>query len=219
LPNDVSIKKYIDDFQNDLKSKNNIPCFDHCYNYFYSFYEKGNTRDIANDKNLQISCLQLGFYLANMGMMRGSTVLKKKSLEYLVPLVELISISDPFLWKLDIDSYSGKNIEILLKLKKSIETKLIKPTDTLTTKIMLGVYGNIPAFDTYFRKGFKGFGFKVNTVDEHSLSNIRIFYDKHKQEIDSIEIFTRDFPKGAYTKTKYTKARLIDMCGFQKGKG
>ena len=215
MPKDVSIKKYINKFQNNLKAQ--ISQFDYCYNYFYSFYKKRKIKDIANKKNLQISCLQLGFYLANFGMMRGSTVLSKKSLGYLIPLIELISRSKRKLWKIDVDSYSDENIHALLKCKESIaDGKILeKASETLVTKIMLGVYGNIPAFDTYFRRGFKSLG--VNTVDEQSLSNIHKFYDEKKEEIDAIEIFTHDFPKEVATKIKYTKARLIDMYGFQKG--
>ncbi len=217
MPSDASIKKCINKYQENLKASKNISQFDYCYCYFYTFYKKRKIREIANRKNLQMSCLQLGFYLASFGMMRRSAVLSKKSLEYLMPLIELISNSDPKLWEIDIDSYlEENNIDVLLKFKKSIKKEKIleKATDTLVTKIMLGVYGNIPAFDRYFR-----IGFGVHTVNENSLRKIGQFYNDHRKPIDSFDIKTRDFLTGKFTKIICTKARLIDMYGFQKGKG
>ncbi len=53
--------------------------FDYCYNHFYSFYRDNRVPELADDRNLQMSCLQLGFYLASWGMLRGSSFLIEKS--------------------------------------------------------------------------------------------------------------------------------------------
>ena len=53
-------------------------------------------------------------------------------------------------------------------------------TDTLVTKIMLGVFGNVPAFDSYFRLGSN-----MGTFNEHSLEQIKKFYDKNQKIIFS----------------------------------
>jgi len=55
--------------------------FDFCYNYFYSFYKENRLSELANGQNLQTSCLQIGFYLASWGMMRGSSFLLEKSVK------------------------------------------------------------------------------------------------------------------------------------------
>lgn len=46
--------------------------FDYCYNYFLT------TNDL--EKDIERSCLTLGFYLASWGMFRGSSFLLQKSL-------------------------------------------------------------------------------------------------------------------------------------------
>lgn len=165
-----------------------------------------------------MSCLQLGFYLASFGMLRGSTVLSKKSIGYLKKLIILISNSKRNLWKIDVDSYNKDNIRDLLELYKKIKKALSKsadqrkPTVTLITKIMLGVFGNVPAFDINFKKGLG-----VAIFNENSLSEIKKFYTKHENEICNLKIPTFNFFTGKRTQIYYTKARLIDICGFQKG--
>ena len=49
----------------------------------------------AASSNMQLSCLQLGFYLASWGMLRGSTDLLKRSVKHLAPLVEAIADAPP----------------------------------------------------------------------------------------------------------------------------
>ena len=87
------------------------------------------------------------------------------------------------------------------------------PTDTLVTKIMLGVFGNVPAFDGNFCKGFQ----LNKALNKHSLTIILGFYQANKQIIDDYDIYTLDFSAGKETKRKYTKAKLIDMIGFIEG--
>lgn len=189
--------------------------FDFCYNYFYSFYESRKLDELANEKNLQMSCLQLGFYLASWGMMRGSSFLLEKSVRNYKNLIIAISKMSPKLWKIDIDNYDEGNINLLLECKKQIETALGKennPSDTLITKIMLGVFANIPAYDQYVRKSLK-----LYSVNKKSLLKIKRFYEENKNTFDSYKIYTFDFLTSKETDITYTKAKLIDMCGFMDG--
>lgn len=96
---------------------------------------------------------------------------------------------------------------------------------TVVTKILLGVFGFIPAFDTNFCNGFremhtekKGCGFR--RVNKNSLLLIKDFYESNKDEIDSYHnnLFTTDFITGEKSSIKYTKAKIIDMYGFEIGK-
>lgn len=77
---------------------------------------------------------------------------------------------------------------------------------------MLGVFGNIPALDTYFSKSFG-----VRTVNKRGLRRIHDFYSQNKKVIDSFKIHTLDFHTGNKTKIKYKKAKIIDMVGFVQG--
>jgi hypothetical protein len=51
--------------------------------------------ELATPANLQISCLQLGFFLASWGMYRGSTDVFQKSVRYLAPVVRVIAACAP----------------------------------------------------------------------------------------------------------------------------
>ena len=185
--------------------------FDFCYNYFYSFYKRNKLNELADEKNLQMSCLQLGFYLASWGMMRNSFLLEKSIKNY-KNLIVVISKMNPKLWEIDVDKYDEENIELLLNCKKQIVEVLgkeNKPSDTLVSKIMLGIFANIPAYDKYFRKSLK-----LHSLNKKSLLKIKKFYEENKETFDSFKIHTFDFLTSQKTDIIYTKAKLIDMCGF-----
>ncbi len=97
--------------------------FDFCYNHFYSFYKENKLSELANEKNLQASCLQIGFYLASWGMMRGSSFLLEKSVRNYKNLITTISEINPRLWKIDVKDYNEESISLLLNCKQQI----IKP--------------------------------------------------------------------------------------------
>lgn len=217
----MNIEKSIDLFLNGRgKNKGRKPderyaSFDYCYNYFYSFYKKDRLTELASDDNIQVSCLQLGFYLASWGMMRGSSFLLEKSLRHYKKLIIAISEMDPKLWEIDVNNYTEKNIQMLLNCKDDIIQALGEennPTDTLITKIMLGVFANVPAFDQYFNRSMH-----VYKLNERSLKKIRDFYLEHNLSIDKYHIPTFDFVTSKETDITYTKAKLIDMCGFMDG--
>jgi len=86
-------------------------------------------------------------------------------------------------------------------------------SDTLVTKVMLGVFGNVPAFDLYFRRAL-GVGKKMSC---RNLLRIREFYDLNSEVIDGYRIPTLDLATGGNTLRLYTKAKIIDMVGFVEG--
>lgn len=191
--------------------------FDYCFNYFQSFREEGKIDEIVNEKNLQQSCLQLGFYLASWGMLRGSSFLLEKSVRTYGKLLKDIISFNKRIWDIDADSYSDENIKILLDCKEMIYKSLGEknnPSDTLITKIMLGIFGNVPAFDNYFNKGFGFYYCKKN-----QLKKLSGFYKENKNIVDRYNktIYTYDFLSGKETKRNYSKAKIIDMIGFVEG--
>lgn len=135
--------------------------FDYCFQYFQSFKREERIDDLAKGENLQHGCLQLGFYLASWGMLRGSSFLLEKSARHFVNLIQEIPGFDKRIWGIDVDNYTNGNIPLLLEAKEKVKQYLHgqgKVSDTLATKVMLGIFGNIPAFDSYFMKGF-GFSY------------------------------------------------------------
>ena len=217
----MDVKKSINQFlegngkNKGRKSDERYASFDFCYNYFYSFYKRNKLDELADEKNLQMSCLQLGFYLASWGMMRGSSFLLEKSVKNYKNLIVAISKMNPKLWEIDVDKYDEDNIRLLLNCKQQIIEVLgkeNKPSDTLVTKIMLGVFANIPAYDQYFRKSLK-----LHSLNKKSLLKIKEFYEENKKTFDSFKIHTFDFLTSQETDVIYPKAKLIDMYGFMDG--
>lgn len=209
-----NIQKYLNGCAN---SKGREPdaryaSFDYCFNYFQSFREANNIRAIADPKNIQLSCLNLGFYLASWGMFRGSAELLKKSARHLRAAVELIAAADTVIWNIDADSYTEQSIQLLLDMGRTFRQLYPGMSDILVTKIMLGVFGNVPAFDTNFKKGFQ-----VSTFGPKALRKISVFYQENQEIIERYRIPTLDFVTGEATPCKYTCAKVIDMAFFVKG--
>ncbi|MGL4669374.1 MAG: hypothetical protein ACRCVG_02090 [Methanobacteriaceae archaeon] len=162
-----------------------------------------------------MSCLQIGFYLASWGMMRGKSFLLSKSVKNYENLIKAISNSNHKLWEIDLDNYNDENIEMIFDFKEEIINAFDNknnPSKTLITKIMLGVYANVPAFDRYFCKGLK-----VNKFNEESLNKLKRFYDIFESTFKSFKINTKDFKSSNETSNVYTNAKLMDMYGFVLG--
>lgn len=211
---DESISKYLDGpVGSDGRTPNaRYASFDYCFNYFQSFREAGNIEAIAEANNIQTTCLHLGFYLASWGMFRGSADLLQRSARHLVPAIELIADADTALWKIDAHCYTESNIQRLLNMKRSLCQAYPGMSDILVTKIMLGVFGNIPAFDTNFKKGFQ-----VATFGPKALRKIATFYEENSALIEKYRIPTLDFVSGEPTARNYTRAKVIDMAFFIEG--
>jgi hypothetical protein len=122
---------------------------------------------------------------------------------------------DSRMWEIDVNNYDDNNISLLLDCKQQIIDSLGEknnPSDTLITKIMLGVFANVPAFDTYFRKSLN-----VYLFNRKALMKIKNFYNENKDVFDTYQIHTFDFLSSEETDIVYTKAKLIDMYGFIDG--
>lgn len=187
--------------------------FDYCFNYFRSFQETEDLESLVSGLNLQLSCLHLGFYLASWGMLRGSTQLLQRSVKHFEPVIEVIASARPEVWSIDADAYTDGNIEILLEVSRQLRAAFPEgASDILITKIMLGVFGSVPAFDTYFKKGFG-----VSTFGRKSLMRIGSFYRDNSEVIDRHRVPTLDFATGTMTERKYSRAKVIDMIFFVEG--
>ena len=209
-----SIKKYLDgtNGSDGQKPDARYASFDYCFNYFQSFREAGNVGAIAEPEHVQLSCLHLGFYLASWGMFRGSADLLQKSAKHLVPAIKLIARADATLWEIDAHCYTEPNIRQLLDTGRVFRPAYPGMSDILVTKVMLGVFGNVPAFDTNFKKGFQ-----VATFGPKALRKIGAFYAQNSTVIDRFRVPTLDFVSGELTSRKYTRAKVIDMAFFIEG--
>lgn len=210
------IEEYVLSYASSIEPYSRYASFDYCYNYFRK------TDDLTID--LEKSCLVLGFYLASWGMFRGSSFILQKSLKHFKSTINYINSLPKAAWEIDVPYYNKDNIGIIKAIYDEIQSCLIpmsKQHLTLVTKILLGVFGFIPAFDDLFCQSFREIfngtcGFRV--VNDHSLNCIKQFYDSNSESIEKLssEIYTINFYDGQETDINYPKAKIIDMYAWQK---
>ncbi|MEP7211666.1 MAG: hypothetical protein ABI791_01225 [Acidobacteriota bacterium] len=203
-------------FTQNTKPIDRYTSFDYCFNYFRP------SNDLTKD--IEKSCLELGFYLASWGMYRGSSALLQKSVKCFSPLIEYLSALDESDWDIDLNNYSDKNIQRIITIYKEVKRILIKKGNadvTLVTKILLGVFGFVPAFDSYFTSTFREIygeqcGFR--RVNTESLTLIKTFYESNRSTIDDLSqrTFTTDFIEETKTTINYPRAKIVDMYGFTR---
>lgn len=184
--------------------------YDHCFNYFQEFCDQPEA--LVSVGQRQLSCLQLGYYLASWGMFRGRAALLQHSSRALVPVVELIAEAPPNVWATDVENYDEDCISTILEFRNSLSE--VVPggrSGTLTSKIMLGVFGCVPAFDRYFCEGFDVSGFR-----RKALLEVHDYYVQNRKLIESCREQTLDFD-GKKTTGRYTQAKVIDMIFFVEG--
>lgn len=189
--------------------------FDYCFNYFRSFWEERRALDLVARDSLQLSCLQLGFYLASWGMYRGSTALLQRSLRHLAPVVDIIAHAPDALWAADAHDYGAGTSARIMATSNDLGRSLGGgATDTLVTKIMLGTFGCVPAFDQNFRSGSG-----ISTFNAAALRRLASFYTANEREIETNRFRTLDFESGKPTDRRYTRAKVLDMIFFVEGGG
>ncbi|MFM8530675.1 MAG: hypothetical protein ACKOD2_13580 [Ilumatobacteraceae bacterium] len=207
-----NVVKYRNEYASLRDPDGRYASFDYCFNYFRRFtVEKSHRPD--DPEHLQLSTLHLGYYLASWGMLRNS-FLRTQSSRALTSTVRAISDVPRSVWNLDVDDYGDNEaVNQILATKEKI-IKALKPnvpTETLVTKIMLGVFGNVPAFDQFFRVGTP-----LNRHNEASIASSHSFYQKIKDEIREGRRPTLDFSSGQPTSYIYTNAKVIDMIFFMR---
>jgi hypothetical protein len=208
----VDISENLKAFLDERAPGRRYASFDYCFNHFQEARESGQLEHLSSGEGLLLSCLQLGFYLASWGMMRGSGDLLQRSVRELAPVVQLIAAEPPSTWELDAHSYADDAGEVLALSTRIREAFTITASDTLVTKTMLGVFGCVPAFDRYFR-----IGFNCQTLCKPALTRIGRFYEDNQLKLDAQRIHTIDFATGIETARCYSRAKIIDMVFFQEG--
>lgn len=209
---EVNIEVAVERYLRDRGPSARYASFDYCFNHFQQ--HRTAVAVWGDPTGMEVSCLQLGFYLASWGMLRGSSELLQRSARHLVPLVETIASVPPAVWDLDLDAYDAEGVELVYRAALDIRSALrpVQASDILVTKVMLGVFGCVPAFDTYFKKGFG-----VSTFSQGSLRRVGEFYRANAHTIDALRQPTLDFTTGQPTTRLYTRAKVVDMIFFIEG--
>lgn len=224
----VDIVANVAEYLRDRSREERAASFDYCFNYFQS-YRSRDVSGLAEPENLEASCLHLGYYLASWGMLRGSTVLHTKSYRFFIPVIEAVAAEPPHVWDIDANRYDDRTIDTLLDLIERIRSAMTAkpltgalakvPTNTLVTKVVLGVFGSIPAFDTFFTRGLRSVTGKPVRLNAPTLRLIADFYQANAQTIDRQRVRTLDFARDHLTRLRYTRAKVIDMVLLIEGGG
>ncbi|MGD9901442.1 MAG: hypothetical protein AB7S44_02765 [Spirochaetales bacterium] len=137
-----------------------------------------------NQKKIDQMALQLAFYLASWGMYRGSSYLLQRDYKAHKPAIrEILNKKYNLLWNYNPTTENIEKAKKLLfdkdegiywKVKKSYTNYYgveDESSDILTTKILMGTFGCIPAFDRYFKKGLSTYKKNNgNKIDGYSLT-------------------------------------------------
>lgn len=213
----------INQYYTSIKDEDNhrYKSWEHCYSFFKNNHL--NLSDVEKDYGM----LQLAFYLASWGMYRGSSFLLHK--DYKIHKYVLDVILDKKyhkLWDLKLSEEDNINdyIELLFLLKSEIiasykdnvyfsnsSKRNINVTDTLVTKIILGTFGNVPAYDRYFKSGLKFHGIEEVSFNNSSYVKLVEFYNIFRKDFNRMK---RDTKKDGI---EYPIMKLIDMYFWQVG--
>ena len=170
---ETQIEKKVIEFYSELieNENNRFESWEHCFIYFKKAFNKTS----ITDKEKDILSLHLAFYLASWGMYRGSSFILQKDYKIFYPIIDLLFIEkdnfnenkikdllvngDDDLIKSYVTKYiafDDKLNKILDKIRLSVKQKVESDVSyTLKTKIILGTYGSIPAYDRFFEDGLR----------------------------------------------------------------
>jgi hypothetical protein len=76
----------------------------------------------------------------------------------------------------------------------------------------LGVFGCVPAFDTYFRRGFGAW-----KSGRTALLRVAQFYSSNAEVVERYRVPTLEFDTSVESPRRYTRAKVIDMNFFIVG--
>lgn len=174
--------------------------WEHCYNAFKNYRK--------DESKTELLCLHLSCFLASWGMLRHSGLM---NYDYFVhkPFIKEIS-------KAEYDELYNDFCDIgdIFKAVKAIENSYpngISLTDTLKTKILLGVFGCVPAYDRYFKDAVRKYKACSSNFNERSVFQLYSFYNDNK---DAFESLRKQFETEGVL---YPPMKLIDMCFWQIG--
>ncbi|MCU6480616.1 hypothetical protein [Arthrobacter sp. A2-55] len=193
--------------------------WDFCYEYFR------NSQNVAADQ--QTSCLQLGYYLASWGMLRGSTYLfKNTNARHYIKALEIITNRTDQMQAISPATYGETDTQKFLVETYRLLGDALLPEGgrriTLVTKTMMGVWGVVPSFDKFFMNTFSKVAatpqerIALQKFNEGTVDLLGKFYDAHKNEVHEVAsaYTTLDFASGQSTGNNIPTAKVLDIFGF-----
>jgi hypothetical protein len=184
---------------------------------------------LASKEMRQRTALHLGFYLANWGMLRGSSDLLRVNLDFFEDLVVHLfdgrRVPSAF-WDLQFTDFApeAKKREQACDLFDKAKAALVSFestdiwTNTLVTKILLGLWGQIPAFDVNVNAGLRTY---LREHPEYTVKNKTWVSSATLTGLASIAADNRwqlrTPRKTRHGHHRYPAGKIIDMAFFQYG--
>lgn len=187
--------------------------WEHCYRFFQEHH-----KELLQVKNN--AALHLGFYLASWGMYRGSSFLLQRTYTAHMHVIDALALPQfRNLWQHDVGSrdddvkLAPTIIDLVDSVRDAYEQQFERrPTDTLTTKVLLGTIGCLPACDQFFIKGFRAQGFKYSSLNKLFIDRILRYCIDSRRELARLQSKIR-----ARGGPHYPLMKLVDMHFWQIG--
>ena len=218
--NDILIK-HLKDLENKPFSRNHA--WHLCYQFFKDNYKEiiiaTHTQNNEKQNILDFAALNLAYYLINWGMGRNKVISNHNYRIYRELIVDLFIKSN--LHK-DVNQENLDNAKSVItkwyqKYIHDDNKKNEEPWESLSTLIIMGIFGNVPAFTSNFKKGIKKHNryrdkhkYKKRLQNIYNFENIEALKEFNKQE----NIYNDEL----VNKWSYTREKLIDTCFYELGK-
>lgn len=202
-------------YMNGLKSD------EHSRSKSYEILRKIFIENRGDESKQELIAVHLFAFLANWGMCRKGFLLNKDYL-FSLPVVEILckdDYKDLLYYNPFVQDLNGMN-NLLLKLVEEIKqfyadeiykSDIKKVSEILVSKIILGTFGCIIAFDTNVTSILPNEC--GNKIDEQSINWLNAFAKRHKDKIENhLQTLNEPFDRPIYTPMK-----VIDMYLFEKG--
>lgn len=229
--NAPSIVEIANVFAKQKDCEHRFASWDYCYGLAQCMYAR--KKDLT-DSDYDYMALSLAFYLASWGMYRGSSFLLDKSYKIHIEPVKLIFSKDE-LWEGPLSSIEltafGKELANVYgvgdEVKASNDGISGNMTDTLFTKILLGLTGNVIAYDRYCKTALSSLGFGKNFFrTNRDTSWDRLRNDGFETLADVLSDIKASYPKVEFKDSRYVQtseyvpypdAKNVDMFLFVLG--
>lgn len=188
--------------------------WEHCYGFFSA------NRFNPDEETIDLLCLHLAFYLASWGMYRGSSFLFQKDYLFHRQAVQLLLSHEwSDLWHPSATFLSqSKNAQRIMDLSAKLNQIYMQAaererdlTDTLTTKILLGTLGCVPAYDINFKKAARKLSRGLATYTATSVLTLARFYSEHEDAFEPLRLSCNQYG------VDYPPMKILDMCLFTYG--
>ena len=200
-----------------------LKAWEFLYEYIWD-ESRDHWADLISDDQIDTTALHIGFYLANWGMFRGSSgLLQNSNLDLMKALARsLFTGQGPELLELSMSDFTtgASNLTYNQKLLDDVFNSLEKLatnvswTDTLKTKILMGVWGECPALDRFYIAACRDLFPRLPHITAASGKGLTALAD----EVQKMNIRPLAFKTGRL-RLPYPTARVMDMAMFQYGLG